>query len=211
MSCRRKLTALRAARVLAVVLCVTVLAPPPLLASQVRLVNLEQMTQRAARIFSGRCTGVDVVFDSNLGRDVTVATFHVQRAVKGVSDKTVMVRMLDVAAVHGAASDVPAGVPTFRPGEEVVLFLYGESAQGLSSPVGLGQGRFRILTDKKGRKVALNDFANSNLLNDLRPETRARLKLKDDPSTGKTAPPQSEEIEPTALLDAAEGLIAKRP
>jgi hypothetical protein len=201
----------RIAHALALFLLITCLAPPALLASQVRLVNFEQMTQRAARIFAGRCTGTSVVFDPLLGRDVTVSTFRVQRAVKGVTGKTVTVRMLDAAAVQGASGDAPSGVPAFRNGEEVILFLYGESAQGLTSPVGLGQGQFRILTDKKGRKLAFNDFANRNLLKDLRPETRARLKLKDDPSVGKSTPQQSVEIEPTALLDAAEALIAKVP
>ena len=55
---------------LAASLLSTALAPAPASAGQVRIVNLEQMTERAGRIFSGRCTGAEVVFDPNLGADV---------------------------------------------------------------------------------------------------------------------------------------------
>ena len=191
-------------RTVAALLCIAFLAPHCLLASQVRLIDLEQMTQRAARIFSGRCTGTSVVFDESMGRDVTVATFQVDRAVKGVTTDTVTVRMLS-----GAAADAPAGVPAFRAGDEVVLFLYRESAQGLSSPVGLGQGRFRVLKDKQGRKLALNDFGNRNLMTGLRPEVRDRLQARNEAAPRRPAAHPRDELDPAALLDAVETLVAE--
>ena len=193
-------------RTLAALLLLGSLAPQPLLASQVRAIGLEQMTQRAARIFSGRCTGTGVVFDASLGRDVTVATFRVDRALKGVTGETVTVRMLG-----GAPADAPAGLPTFRTGEEVVLFLYGESPQGLSSPVGLGQGRFKVVTDKRGRRLALNDFGNKNLISGLRPEIHARLRAPGGASPRGSAPQQLEDLDSAALLDAVEALLAAEP
>jgi hypothetical protein len=196
---------------LALFLSMSCLAPFALQASQVRLVNLEQMTQHAARIFAGRCAGATVVFDASLGRNVTVATFRVYRAVKGVTGKTVTVRMLDAEAVQGAPGDDPSSIATFRNGEEVILFLYGESAQGLTSPVGLGQGRFNIFTDKEGRKLALNHLGNKNLLKGLRPDALARLNAGGGSSTGGKTPRHSEDLDPTALLDAVETLVAKEP
>ncbi|MGH9868012.1 MAG: hypothetical protein ACREAA_07615 [Candidatus Polarisedimenticolia bacterium] len=174
------------------------LSPSLLHASQVRPVDLEQMTSRAARIFSGRCTGSRVERDPTLQRDVVVATFRVQRAVKGVEGHTVTVRML--ASPSAAQGDEAPGVPSFKTGEEVVLFLYGDSPLGLTSPVGLGQGRFRIFKDKQGRKVALNDFANARLI----PAEGSR----GGAAVGKHRPPAP--IDPDDLLDRAARIAGGR-
>ena len=189
-------------------------------AGQVRLVDLERMTAHAARIFSGECTSSQVEFDAALGRDVTVASFRVQRAVKGVTGRTVTVRMLPEAigtapgeparSATDTATDGAATTPAFQPGDRVVLFLYGESSLGLSAPVGLGQGRFRIVPDKHGRGRAINGFGNRNLISGLRPEARTRLRLEARPLTGAAAGARPEQVEmdldPDTLLDAAEAL-----
>jgi hypothetical protein len=161
-------------------------------ASQVRSIDLEQMTQRAARIFSGRCVATEVVFDATVGGRVTVATFSVDRGVKGTPERTVTVRMLGASTGDRREGDT-AGVPAFRVGEEVVLFLYGESALGLTAPVGLGQGRFEIVTDKQGRKLALNDLANKNLVGAGRAGHTARF---------------AEALDPASLLDRVEQLVS---
>ena len=194
---------LRATRPFLALLVVSLLLSGQSLASQVRLVNLEQMTQRAARIFSGRCIDTRVEHDPAAGRDVTVATFRVERAVKGAIGDTVTVRMLSGGASIG---DDPAGAPRFRRGEEVVLFLYGESSMGLSSTVGLGQGTFKVLTDKQGRRVALNEVGNRNLMRAMRPETRARLRERLRAPDGAEA---AETVDPASLLDMAEVLLER--
>jgi hypothetical protein len=196
---------------LAVFLVLTSLVQGFASAGQVRLVNLEQMTERAARIFSGRCTSAQVVFDPALGQDVTLATFRVDRAIKGVTDRTVTVRMLGAAAVSGPSREGRDAASPFRKGEDVVLFLYGESARGLSAPVGLGQGHFRVVSDKQGRKHAVNEFGNRGLLSDLRPQTRVRLgRGPDRPEDGAT-PTRDDVLDPAGLLDAAASLVAAAP
>ena len=192
-------------RFVSIVLLLALNASVPAHASQVRGIDLEQMTRRAARIFSGRCIETEVIFDPALGRDVTVATFQVHRAVKGVAGNTVTVRM------DGAGGDAPAGLPAFQAGEDVILFLYGESAQGFSSPVGLGQGRFKVITDKQGRRLALNDFGNRNLLTGLRPEARARLRSRADASPRRAAAQPRDDLDPTALLDVVQTLLDAEP
>ncbi len=168
-------------------------------ASQVRPVDLEQMTHRAARIFEGRCTGSRVEFDTSLKREVVVSTFRVHRWVKGADGSVVTVRML--AGAPGSAGSEAAGLPSFRPGDEAVLFLYGESTLGLTSPVGLGQGRFRIFRDKQGRRLALNDFGNRNLNLQGAPAGGER---------GRVVPPgmAGSPLDPAELLDRAQALAA---
>jgi hypothetical protein len=202
---------------LATLLLLVGFAPAPASAGQVRLVNLEQMTDRAARIFSGRCTSAEVVFDQALHLEVVVATFRVERAIKGVTGGTVTVRMPGAAVVSGIAGDGRDAAAPFRKGDEVVLFLYGESAEGMSAPVGLGQGHFKILTDKQGHKHALNAFGNRRLLDDVRSEVRERLGADahapgvsaHGPGTG-AGPARGDDLDPGALLDTVEALVAQR-
>jgi hypothetical protein len=138
-------------------------------ASQVRPMNLEKMTQRATTIFAGVCTGVETQHDATLGRPVARVSFRVDQVVKGAAAATLTIRLLGNAA----------GVPRFREGEETVLFLYGESALGLTSPVGLGQGKFRVVEDKSGRKIAINEFGNDGLLDGLSQAARSTLERLD--------------------------------
>lgn len=169
-------------------------------ASQVVPVNLEQMSERAATVFAGRCLETRVEHDPRLGRDVSVTTFEVARVAKGADGSTVEVRML--AEGPEGATDSPG----FEPGEEVVLFLYGKSDLGLSSPVGMGQGRFAVVTDKKGRRMAVNQFANRNLLRDLTPQGRSKI-------GGETLERWTDrrDLDPEALLDMVQSLFAVTP
>jgi len=112
-------------------------------ASQVRPVNLEEMTDRAATVFAGRCVVLTTTVDPDIGRTVTEATFDVSRAVKGNPGQTITVRFLG-AQSSGVSPSAIAGPPPFRPDEEVILFLYGESALGFRSTVGFGQGKFSV-------------------------------------------------------------------
>ena len=56
----------------------------------------------------------------------------------------------------------------------MVLLLGPVSEYGLTSPVGLEQGRFRVSLDKKGQAVAVNGRGNQGLFNSV--EDRARAK-----------------------------------
>jgi hypothetical protein len=55
----------------------------------------------------------------------------------------------------------------YKVGQEVLLLMIKPSRYGLSSPAGLGQGRFRLLRDAQGNKVAVNGFNNRGLFRDI--------------------------------------------
>lgn len=182
------------ARIAVSSLLLAVLPVPPLGAGQVRSVGLAEMAHRADRIFSARCIAIDVVPLPQLGREVTEVTFEVERVVKGGVGRTVNVKLL------GAGDGFDA--PRFEPGERVVLFLHADGALGLTSPVGLGQGRFSIVEDKQGHELAVNAFGNRNLLGGLSGQTRARVEgalAGRDAVAGLTA---------DTLLDVARDLLA---
>ena len=58
-----------------------------------------------------------------------------------------------------------------------MLFLYGESASGWSSPVGLGQGKFTVFEDKLGQRRALNALGDELGLTD-RKQANGRTALE---------------------------------
>jgi hypothetical protein len=164
-------------------------------ATQVRPLNIEEMTERATTIFAGRCLHVRVETDPKLRSDVTVATFRVDRSIKGSAGNTITVRM-----PWANVASFPAGVPSFERGDDVVLFLYGESASGMRAPVGLGQGRFRIVTDKQGHRIAINDVGNRNLMHGVSAGTRQRL-------DGVPGLSREGNLNPETLMDAVDGLL----
>lgn len=175
------------------------LAPGPAVATQVRSLNLETMTERADRIFSGRTEQVRVVEDDPSGQLVTQVTFSVDRVVKGDVGPTVTIRLLGDRS-RGPSSDW-LGLPSFREGEDVVLFLYGDSRLGITSPVGFLQGKFTVIRDKSGRRRALNGWANSGLHSNLSGDARHRLGLTTTHRVSSEAP------DPDALLDSVERLM----
>jgi hypothetical protein len=147
--------------------------------STVRPLNIEELTARAAQIFVGRCIAVELARDEQLGLPVTVATFEVSVALKGAAGRIVTVRQLPAVDGVAAGSAGIAGLPAPRPGDEVVLFLYGATATRLTAPVGFGQGAFTVVADKNGRPLALNGFGNRHLFRGLDAATRRQLGLTD--------------------------------
>ena len=79
--------------------------------SIVRPLNIEDLAQRADRIFSGRCVDVHEVRDAALGQTVTYTTFVVTRAVKGALHGRLTIRSLGGATAGGSGPDpIPACV-----------------------------------------------------------------------------------------------------
>jgi hypothetical protein len=176
-------------------------------ASRVRWLNLEELVASAGRVVAGRCVGVRVERDPALGQWVTRATFRVERAVKGAGRGDLTIALLggpgpgpapDGAVRPGASA--PAAPAAFREGEEVVLFLYPDSRAGLTSPVGLGQGKFLVLRDKLGRPLAANGPWTGRLLDGLSPEAERRLGPAVERWRGAAGLP------PDVLLDLAAAL-----
>jgi hypothetical protein len=61
----------------------------------------------------------------------------------------------------------------YRKGQELVLFLNPTTPKGLTSPVGLEQGRFQVMRGRDGRIQVVNGRGNSGLLRGAEPRLRA--------------------------------------
>ncbi|MDO8462596.1 MAG: hypothetical protein Q7S98_07070 [Deltaproteobacteria bacterium] len=150
---------------------ISFLSPSVVLATMVLPLNLEQLSQRAERIFVGRCDSVAEEYDSNQMATTSV-TYEVLDKIKGDLRSYETIRLYGFSKKTVLSEDgllisrqpTPLAAYSFEPGTEEVLFLYKDSRLGFTSPVGFGQGRFEIHTLASGQKVVSNNFGNRILL-----------------------------------------------
>ncbi|MBQ27522.1 MAG: hypothetical protein CMH81_05200 [Nitrospiraceae bacterium] len=138
-------------------------------AMQVKLLTLDQMIANATVIFVGQCLTSRSQEDLHFGRTVTVAEFEVVEALKGRLGETHTVKQYG-GTVESKSHRI-AGMPTYTPGEDVILFLYGESQYGFTSPVGILQGKFTFVTGEElsSSLMIVNGINNRGLLAGLDP------------------------------------------
>jgi len=144
--------------------------------------NLDELTDRAQDIVRGTVTGARVEKHPELDNLHTiVVTLRVSDTLKGPARDTYTFRQYiwDLRDRDDVAG--------YRKGQELLLLMNGSSRYGLTSPVGLEQGRFRIQRDRAGREVALNGTGNLRLFERL----------------------QDAQVKPAALSAQQSSLIAK--
>ena len=97
-----------------------------------------------------------------------VVTLSVTKVLKGETFSTITFRQF-----LWDARDLPifAG---YKGAGELLLFLNPVSPYGLTSPVGLEQGRFRILHDAKGNRYVLNGRGNLGLFDHVADKASSR-------------------------------------
>lgn len=128
-------------------------------ATTIEKMSLDRMTQLAPIIVHARCVGSSTAWDA--GDIWTFTTFDVLETWKAASGgpipSRITVRLLGGAV--GALTSHVSGVPRFRPGEEVVLFLE-PSSRGDFSVVSWQQGTFRIRREAgMGEGIVTQDTA----------------------------------------------------
>ncbi len=144
-------------------------------AISVETVNLQRMVGLADRIFYGRCLGAMESLDEAVGLPVVRYRFQVLEGLKGVAAGQVV----EFRQLSGSSRQIAIpGMPGFRKGQVVLVFLHPDSRLGLTSPVGLMQGIFRpeILDD--GRVHFRNALDNRNLESDLDYRTPGAASLR---------------------------------
>lgn len=123
----------------------------PARAMSVLPLYLDEIVNDAAIAFQGKSLENHSERDPQTNSIVTYSTFEVQEVLKGEVGATHTIKQIG-GKLQGEINQT-TGVPTFTVGESYVLFLYGVSASGFSSPVGLGQGKFNIIPVSTGFHV----------------------------------------------------------
>ena len=131
--------------------------------------GLDQLTEEAAVIVHGYVISAKVEPHPQFKNLMTaVVTMRVIDSYKGNPPKTLVFRqyLWDLRARLGPAE--------YGKGQELVVLLRPVSEYGLTSPVGLEQGRFRIMRDRKGQATAVNGRGNLGLFDSVEQRARSR-------------------------------------
>src|SRR3984957_584429 len=127
-------------------------------ATTLERMSVAKMTQNAQLVVRAQCPANSVAWDG--GEIWTFTSFEVEDSWKGAptgAAQQVTVRLLGGSA--GNLTSTVSGVPRFRPGEEVILFLQ-PAARGDFSIVSWVQGTFRIHRDTRNRaEIVVQDTA----------------------------------------------------
>lgn len=107
-------------------------------------------TSSAAIVFRGICERADAgtVEVAGARLPVTIYTFRVSERFKGHAGQTLTFRQ--IGSLGGGTADLGriAGLPSYVPGRDYILFLLPESRVGLTSPAGAAQGAFEVAGDR---------------------------------------------------------------
>ncbi len=172
--------------------------------------DLPELTGQAERIFVGRVLRVESGRDAH-GLPAVWTTFAVAQQLKGIGADHVTLKQLGASLDTGAEVLPHPALPRYRPGESVVLFVHPASVLGFTSPVGLGQGCFRVHGDDDAPVVA-NDVGNRNLA-----AATGAPGAGTQPQARSAAPPPQAGAPPLAalpldvLLARVRGLVATSP
>jgi hypothetical protein len=127
-----------------------------------RPVNLAYLSQRADVIVQGRVKSVREEYLSGYPNIPTVeVTLDIDQMVRGPAGKTYTFREVFL----GLRSR--EGKQGYKVGQQLFLFLPSPSKYGLSSPVGIEQGRFHIARESGGGAKIINGRGNAGLFRNV--------------------------------------------
>jgi hypothetical protein len=131
--------------------------------------GLDQLTEEADVIVHGYVTSTRIEPHPQLRNlNTIVVSLEVKDTYKGKSQKSLTFRQ------YVWDPDPQRELAEYGKHQELVLFLGPVSEYGLTSPVGLEQGRFRVYADQNKQVVAANGRGNRGLFNSVVQRARAR-------------------------------------
>ncbi|KAB2923878.1 MAG: hypothetical protein F9K22_07815 [Bacteroidetes bacterium] len=134
--------------------CALLLLVPSLHAQRTVRLSLESIVAKAGTAFHG--TVLRTVRETDPATSLTVdrITFAVAEDLLGGASGEVTVMM--VAGTDARGRRKLSELPRFAPGDEVVAMFHEPSTLGLTSPVGMGQGTFRVTGTAQGKRVTIS-------------------------------------------------------
>ncbi|MGE0707703.1 MAG: hypothetical protein AB7N76_08555 [Planctomycetota bacterium] len=120
--------------------------------TSVKRLTHEELVRDAERIVHADCTDSSPEWDPSRTRVFTRVRFRVREGFKGGEDSGL--ELLIPGGSLGGIVHVVHGMPTFQPGEEVVLYATAAHPKsGVRVPVGLDQGCYRIQREREGGRA----------------------------------------------------------
>jgi len=126
-------------------------------ATTVQKFTMQELSKKSDAIVMAKVEDQSSRQDAGNKEIYTYITLSVLESVKGAKgEKTMTIRQLG-GSVGNLISVVP-GMPNFKNGEEVVLFLSAKDREGYPWVMGLQQGKYSIVTDDNGLKHVRNEL-----------------------------------------------------
>jgi len=156
------------------ILTLGLLASPPAFATSVIRMSVDEMTEKAEVIVHGRCVRKQArkAHDDAIVTDITLEVFEGLKGELGRSFEFTVYG--GVLPERGSAI---AGAPTYKTGEELLLFLGPVNDRGQRMVIGLAQGKYTIRRER-GQTLAFRNLQGLTLV---------------DAATGETSEPEPEQ------------------
>jgi len=152
------------------------------LATTVERFTLDDLVQKSGRIIVGKCISSESRWNDRNTLILTTARFAVSEPLKGSSDG--FVNVVTVGGTLDGITQTVSGMPVFEPEEEVLLFLE-PSKNGHWQPLGMSQGKFRILRNRQtGEQEVIHSLSGLELYD---PSSRS-LSHQEKPSRAPLKP-----------------------
>jgi hypothetical protein len=131
----------------------------PATAQKTIRMNLERMVNDAGMIVHGTVTNVVSEVDPQTNILSTFVTISVIENFYGAGQSSVTLKLAGGATKKSTLRF--AEMPVFKTGEEIFSLFYAPSKYGFTSPVGMGQGKFSVLTDAATGAMTVRNGANN--------------------------------------------------
>jgi hypothetical protein len=163
--------------------------------------NLAQLADRADVIIRGHVLSAKSEPHPELrGLQTIVVTLQVSERLKGNSPEIYTFRQYiwDIRDRFNTAG--------YRKGQHLLLMMNKPSRLGLTSPVGLEQGRFTVRGDATGESLAVNGRGNVGLFRNVQPQLQQR-KVRLSAGAGKMMQRRSGAVRVDELTEVIRGLV----
>ena len=145
-------------------LLLTLVWVPPASATSVVRFEFDSLCVQSKTIAVVRCLQQEPILEENRGGVYTRTRFEVLHTLKG-DPGSEFALTLPGGSTNGQNMYVP-GIPQFRPGEQVVIFLSEPDSYGSPWPMGLGQGCYRTRNGEDGTTEVLLEYGSTPLPRD---------------------------------------------
>ncbi|MFA6542355.1 MAG: hypothetical protein WCT99_12225 [Bacteroidota bacterium] len=146
------------ARFIFIILCAGLLVQQGFSQRTIRM-NLERIVSDAAVIVHGTVAAVEAKRDPGTNIISTVVTIRVIENFYGAAGDSITLKMAGGRVQNRSVRF--SEMPVFTPGEEFIGMFYAPSRLGLTSPVGMGQGKFRLIRDPAGTSMIVKNSLNN--------------------------------------------------
>jgi len=138
------------------------------------------LARSSSDIVVAKCVSYEARVDQKTGFIFTYTTFKVDESLKGKYGDELVLRI--VGGTVGDKTVSSPYLPSFKPNEEVVLFLGPENSSGYPVLQSINKGIYRVNKDSTGTKVIttpVNDLELYNSRTDQRLQGNDKLSLDD--------------------------------